>query len=136
MGLYISGHLDWKAWDADPRTVSQQPDRDRMEIDRAIASRGPAFWASAALFKTRDSRRHFLRGAGRHCLAPAPARSSPLADRLLLLHDLAARGALAKDSRYVARSGQAPARKKKPRPLRSSTARALKYLTTEECAAT
>jgi putative transposase len=46
-------------------------------------------------------------------LADAAARSAAVAHRLLLLHGLAPRGAVAKDARRAARSGETPERKKK-----------------------
>src|SRR5438093_13050853 len=107
-----------------------------METDRTVGSRTEALWATSALHQARYSRWHLLRGAQRLCLAHAPARSAAVADCLLLLHGVAARGTLAEDSRHAARCGEDPERKKKPRVLRSSTLRVLKYLTTEECAAT
>src|SRR5207244_11049959 len=62
-----------------------------------------SLWAASALHQARHSRWRLLRGAQRLCLAHAPARSASVADRLLLLHGVAARGALAEDSRHAAR---------------------------------
>jgi putative transposase len=84
-----------------------------MEIDRAIGPGTKALWATAPLHQARDSRRHLLCGPWRDCLAPAAARPAAVADRLLLLHDLAPRRPLAADPRRAARPGPLGERKKK-----------------------
>src|SRR5437867_818297 len=84
-----------------------------METDRAFTTRTEALWTAATLSQARHPRCHLLRGARRLCLALAATRPAAVADRLLLLHGLAARRTLADHSRHLARPGAAPERKKK-----------------------
>ena len=84
-----------------------------MEIDRTIGPGTQALWTTATLHQAGDSRRHLLCRPGRDSLAPAPARPAAVADRLLLLHDLAPRRPLEADPRRTARPGPPAERKKK-----------------------
>ena len=111
--LYFFDHFVWKAWDANSRTLLQQPHRFRMEADRTPASIAETLRTTSALSQARHPRRPLLRGAHGLRLAPASARSAALAHRLFLLHDLAARRNLADNSRLPARSRSAAERKKK-----------------------
>ena len=111
--LYFFDHFVWKAWDANSRTLLQQPHRFRMEADRTPASIAETLRTTSALSQARHPRRPLLRGAHGLRLAPASPRSAALAHRLFLLHDLAARRNLADNSRLPARSRSAAERKKK-----------------------
>jgi putative transposase len=84
-----------------------------METNRAVAPNSEALWATATLPQARHPRRDLLLRAHRLRLALVAARPSTVADRLLLLHGLATRGALAEDSRHPARAGAPEERKKK-----------------------
>jgi len=84
-----------------------------MEMDPTIGPGTKALWATATLHQAGDSRCHLLCGPRRDRLAPAPARPAAVADRLLLLHDLAARRTLAADPRRAARPGAVAEWKKK-----------------------
>jgi putative transposase len=84
-----------------------------MEIDRALRAWAKAFWPTSALPQARHPRCHLLCGARGLCLAHAATRSATVANRLLLLHDLAPGRTLANDARYVARSRPAAQREKK-----------------------
>ena len=103
----------WKARDAHTRTLPKQPHPSRMETSRTPASRAEALWPTATLSQARHPQRHLLCGPQRLCLAVVAARPATLADCLLLLHGLAARGALAEDARYFARPSALKERKKK-----------------------
>jgi transposase len=103
----------WKAWDANARTLLQQPHRFRMEADRTPASFAETLRTTSSLPQARHPRCPLLRGAHWLCLAPASARSAALAHRLLLLHDLAARRTVAENPRRPARSCSGAEREKK-----------------------
>lgn len=84
-----------------------------MEIDRAAGPWTQTLWETAPLHQAGYPRWRFLCGAWRDCLATAAARSAAVADCLLLLHGVAAGGALAEDARHAPRPGEGAQRKKK-----------------------
>jgi len=76
---------------AQAQALPHRSQREGMDAARAVGPRRQGRRPTGALGATRDRQCHLLRGARRLHLAPAAARSAPLADGLLLLPHLASR---------------------------------------------
>src|SRR5436190_683824 len=107
-----------------------------MEAPGAALAWAEKAGPTGSLQPSLGAERHLLRRAQRLRVAAAPPRSAFVAPELLLLYAVAAGRALGAAQRAPARRGAPPERKKKLPALRSSTRRALKWLTTPESVAT